>query len=103
MNQSNIERFKKKFFILYPDVDKLMDSLEEGELKVKLELKEDIINQNRYKAGSQLTRIFYSPIYNIYLKFIGTVCSYQGEKWKNEITQVLPKRKTITIYEEVNS
>lgn len=67
-----------------------------------LEMNNDIEMYDSYGSeDSELSRIFRVEEFgNIYVRFYGTRCSYQGTEWDGFV-EVIPKEKTIKIWEDV--
>jgi len=68
---------------------------------MKAEEKEnmDEISHDSYGLeGSKLKRVYYFPLYDIYILFSGTRESYSGTEW-NEMKEVKPVVKTYNTYE----
>lgn len=67
-----------------------------------LEENQDVEEFDSYgNEDSELSRVFRIEEFgNIYVRFYGTRCSYQGTEW-NGFVEVTPKEKTIKIWEDV--
>jgi len=105
---SNFDKFKQKLIDTYSEkkeVDNLYIAMEDFfDLKknpLDLELVEDLDEVEYDSYGSEdstLKRIFYSKEFDIFVEFLGTRCSYEGEEWK-EMKEVKKIIKTIEVYE----
>jgi hypothetical protein len=68
-----------------------------------LEQNQDVEAYDSYgNEDSELSRVFRVKEFgDIYVRFYGTRCSYQGEEWDGFI-EVKPQEKIIKIWEDVN-
>lgn len=103
MNLSTQEEFKEQFKATFEnDSYSLISEFEDySNNPIGLELVEnnDKFNHDSYgNENSQLERIF--KYKDIYVRFTGTRCSYNGEEW-NTYQFVQPKQVTKTIYETI--
>ena len=94
--------FEEKFKKIYNDsIYTFIDDFEGGKNPLSLSIVSNNDNISYDSCGSEnstLERVFFDSELNIYVKFTGTRCSYEGEEW-NQYKIVTPKTKTITIYE----
>lgn len=52
-------------------------------------------------GGEYVERVVYFEDHNVYIRLTGTYYSYHGTDWNDDYTQVVPKEKTIIVYEEI--
>lgn len=101
---STKEEFLKVFKELFEkDSYELMEDLEQkpqyiGGYEVSQVEVLDYIEFDSYGSeNSNLTRILNVPELNLYIKVIGTRCSYEGTEWNN-FQETKQTQKTITVW-----
>jgi hypothetical protein len=71
-------------------------------IKMHWEFKEvwydDDIDHESAGYGSNYSVVYYFPVYDLYIKFVGSYSSYRGAICSN-FMEVKPKEKTIIVYE----
>lgn len=102
---SKFLEFKEAFDKDY-SIYTVMWAAEEGDclpFEMVLEQNQDVEAYDSYGSeDSELSRIFkVGEFGDIYVKFYGTRCSYQGTNWDGFI-EVKPQEKIIKIWEDVN-
>lgn len=50
-------------------------------------------------GGEHSEKVLYFAEHEIYIRITGFYSSYDGTDWYDEMSQVYPKKKTITVYE----
>lgn len=98
---NNQDRFKELFKEHFEDdIYDFLHDFEDDKNPLNLELVEtnDAVKYDSYgNEDSKLERVFRSNDLDLYIKFKGTRCSYQGEEW-DEYQFVEQKQKTITYF-----
>lgn len=91
-------RFKEVFDGTYEFIDEM--DCGRNPLNLVLIQDNDEVSHDSYGyENSRLERIFQTPDFgDIYIKFYGTRCSYQGEDWDGYV-ETKPIIKTITKFE----
>lgn len=106
MNNYNI--WQKIFDETYDEIYDFIEDLEskkkiEGDLECDLIVNADDIKKDSYgDEDSNLARIVYFNKYDVYIRFYGTRCSYEGETW-NRYEQVTPAIKEVIIYNTITN
>jgi hypothetical protein len=105
---SQFEEFKEKFEKTFEgrDLDSKISEFiykffDKNENPLNGEIKENNDEEQYDSYGSEdskLNRVFYFPEFDIFVQFLGTRQSYQGEEW-DEMKEVKPVTKTIETYE----
>lgn len=98
---SQFDKFIKEFDSKYKNIYSFMDALKNNTSSINFRIVEnkDQINHDSYgNENSSLHRVVYFEDYDIYVMFLGTRESYNGEEWYS-MKEVIPVTKTIQTYE----
>lgn len=52
-------------------------------------------------GGEYVERVVYFEDHGVYIRLTGVYYSYHGIDWNDDYAQVIPKEKTIIVYEEI--
>lgn len=81
-------------------VDELIENLDSNNLIDEFgEVQTVDENGNCEGGGEYSDYVFFFKDHGIYVRVTGCYTSYNGTDWENDWSEVMPKEKTITVYE----